>query len=80
MSLLVALFVQIARIDDAARFASDQVADRSMSRTGEASRSRMAAQIERFRSMRDARFRQRVAVEGYASDLGIMAGQLTRLA
>lgn len=67
MSLLVALFVQIARISAAAPEA------------GEGSRSRKAAQIERFRALLDARFRERVPVDVYAEALGVTAGQLGRL-
>lgn len=67
MSLLVALFVQIARIGEAAP--SDR----------ESARSRKAAQIERFRALLDSRFRERVAVDAYAEALGITAGQLGRL-
>lgn len=68
MALLVALFVQIARIADTARAPS-----------GEAARSRKAAQIERFRALLDARFKQRPPVESYAGELGVTAGQLSRL-
>ena len=67
MSLLVALFVQVARIGEAAL-----PEDRS-------ARSRKAAQIERFRALLDARFRQREPVQTYADELGITLGQLTRL-
>ncbi len=67
MALLVALFVQIARIADAAPPAE------------EAARSRKAAQIERFRALLDARFRQREPLQAYASALGVSVGQLTRL-
>src|SRR4029079_10840543 len=44
-----------------------------------ATRSRKAQQIERFRAQVDARFRERRPVEAYAADLGVTAGQLTRL-
>lgn len=67
MALLIALFVQIARIAEAAPPAD------------EATRSRKAAQIERFRALLDARFRQREPLEAYAGALGISVGQLTRL-
>ena len=67
MSLLVALFVQIARISQSTH-ATDEVA-----------RSRKAAQIERFRALLDERCRKRVPVDSYASELGVTAGQLTRL-
>lgn len=68
LSLLVALFVQIARISHSAGSAGDEVA-----------RSRKAAQIERFRALLDARCRERLPVEGYARAIGVTAGQLTRL-
>ena len=67
MSLLVALFVQIARIGDMALPAA------------ESSRSRKAAQIERFRALLDARIKQREPVQRYADELNITLGQLTRL-
>lgn len=67
MSLLLALFVQIARIGESAPHA-----DRS-------ARSRKAAQIERFRALLDARFKRREPVQRYAEALGITLGQLTRL-
>jgi AraC family transcriptional activator of pobA len=67
MSLLVALFVQIARIGETAVPAA------------ESARSRKAAQIERFRALLDARFRQREPTQRYADEMGITLGQLTRL-
>lgn len=69
-ALLMALFVQVARI-------SAQVQPGS----GEslAARSRKAAQVEQFRALVDARFRERRPIEHYAHRLGISAGQLTRL-
>lgn len=67
MALLVALFVQVARIGESAPPAA------------ETARSRKAAQIERFRALLDARFRQREPVQRYADALGITLGQLTRL-
>lgn len=69
-ALLVALFVQIGRIA-----AAQQVAARG----GEPGRGRRAAQIERFRALVDAHFRERWPVERYAGELGISAGQLSRL-
>lgn len=69
-ALLVALFVQIGRIA-----AAQQVGERG----GEGGRSRKAAQIERFRALVDAHFRERWAIERYAGELGISAGQLSRL-
>lgn len=67
MALLVALFVQIARLDALA------------SSSAEAARSRKALQIERFRELVDAGFRQREPIRAYAQALGITLGQLTRL-
>ena len=67
MSLLVALFVQIARIGEIAQSAA------------ESARSRKATQIERFRALLDARFRLREPTQHYADALGITLGQLTRL-
>lgn len=70
MALLLALFVQIARITAALRTDAD----------GEAgTRNRKAAQVERFRAMVDERFRDRLALDDYAGPLGISAGQLSRL-
>lgn len=67
MSLLVALLVQVARIrEDGASLR-------------ESERSRKASQMERFRSLLDAHFRQRWAVDRYAGELGITSGQLGRL-
>lgn len=65
--LLLALFVQIARI---AALASSSAT---------ASRSRKALQIERFRALVDSGFRRRQPVHVYAQALGISLGQLTRL-
>ena len=67
MALLVALFVQVARV--------------AATSTGavQSTRSRKAAQIERFRALLDERFRQRERVHVYAQALGITLGQLTRL-
>jgi AraC family transcriptional activator of pobA len=67
MALLAALFVQVARV---AASASGAV---------HSTRSRKAAQIERFRALLDARFRERLPVQAYARALGITLGQLTRL-
>lgn len=67
MPLLLALFVQIARIDALA------------SSSAAASRSRKALQIERFRELVESGFRQRRPVHFYAQALGISLGQLTRL-
>jgi AraC family transcriptional regulator, transcriptional activator of pobA len=67
MALLVAVFVQIARIAEVAL------------PVAETARSRKAAQIERFRALLDARFKQREPIQRYAGALGISVGQLTRL-
>lgn len=67
MSLLAALFVQIARIGEEA-----------VTRTGDP-RSRKAAQIEQFRALLDRNFRDQRSVDQYAHDLGMTAGHLGRL-
>jgi AraC family transcriptional activator of pobA len=67
MSLMVALFVQVARIG-AAQAAAPLV-----------TRSRKAERVERFRALVDAHYREHLAVEHYAGALGVTAGQLTRL-
>ncbi len=67
MALLAALFVQVARVAAAAPGAVHST------------RSRKAAQIERFRALLDERFRRREPVQRYAQALGITLGQLTRL-
>ncbi|CAN0628377.1 AraC family transcriptional regulator, transcriptional activator of pobA [Burkholderia multivorans] len=67
MSLLTALLVQIARL----RSVHEAVPP--------AASSRKAAQIERFRTLVDERFRTRAPVDWYAGELGITAGQLSRL-
>lgn len=76
MSLLVALFVQIARLGQTAR-ASEQRETRSL-RHG-ADRSRQAMQIERFRALLDERCRERLTVDACARELGVTPGQLTRV-
>jgi AraC family transcriptional activator of pobA len=67
LSLLVALFVQIARLSQ-----SPQPSDAPL-------RSRKAEQIERFRTLLDERWHERLPVAGYAQALGVTAGQLTRV-
>lgn len=67
MSLLAALFVQIARISESPAIALSDA------------RSRKAAQIEQFRRLVDQRYREARSVEGYAQDLGLSAGHLGRL-
>lgn len=66
-ALLLALFVQIARIGEN-REAGAGV-----------ERSRRAARIERFRAMVDRHFSEHLPVEHYAAALGVSAGQLARL-
>ena len=69
-ALLMAAFVQIARIANAlhAPDGSDSAA-----------RSRKTAQVERFRALVDAHFRAHLPVEHYAAELGLTAGHLSRL-
>ena len=69
-ALLLAVFVQIARIAKALHGSGGDDA---------ASRSRKAVPVERFRALVDARFRERLAVQAYAAALGLSAGQLSRL-
>jgi AraC family transcriptional activator of pobA len=69
-ALLMALFVQIARITTAL-----QVQDGADA----AGRTRKAGQVERFRALVDARFRERLPIESYAAEMGLSAGQLSRL-
>ncbi|HWT35287.1 MAG TPA: helix-turn-helix domain-containing protein [Paraburkholderia sp.] len=68
MSLLIALFVQVARLSDAAALpATSAVADR---RSG---------QIKRFRELVATHFREHQPVEFYAEKLGITTAQLSRI-
>ena len=68
MALLIALFVQIARLGDGAPSGS-----------APAERSRKAARVERFQAMLDADFKRRLPLQHYAAALGLTPGQLTRL-
>ena len=68
MALLVALFVQVARLSGGAAGGGDALAH-----------SRKAARIERFQALLDAGFKARWPVQHYASELGVTPGQLTRL-
>ncbi len=68
LSLLVALLVQVARIGAAQPGDEDAVL-----------RSRKAQQVERFKALVEARFRERVSIEDYGQALGVSAGQLSRL-
>ncbi|HXZ08403.1 MAG TPA: helix-turn-helix domain-containing protein [Paraburkholderia sp.] len=68
MSLLIALFVQVARLDDAASgLASAAVADRR------------GGQIKRLRELVAAHFREHRPVEFYADKLGVTPAQLGRI-
>jgi AraC family transcriptional activator of pobA len=67
-ALLLALFVQIARIREMGDFYANAP-----------SGSRRAQQIERFRAMVEARFRDGVSIADSARELGLTAGQLSRL-
>ena len=67
-ALLMALFVQVARIAAAAH-----------ERDAGGARTRTAAMVERFRADVDAHFRAHWSVEQHAQVLGVSAGQLSRL-
>lgn len=67
MSLLIAVLVQIARIGNALGPAPTVASPRK------------AGQVEKFRSMVDKNFRKREPLEVYAQELGVTAGQLSRL-
>lgn len=68
MSLLTALMVQVSRLAPlAAALTPTQPA------------SRKSGQVERFRALVDRHFREHRTVSDYASELGITAGQLSRL-
>lgn len=67
MSLLTALFVQIARI-------SNVLAPPPLKAS-----SRKTVQIEKFRALVDENFRKRLPMAAYADPLGITPGQLSRL-
>jgi AraC family transcriptional activator of pobA len=72
-ALLVAVFVQIARLAATAR-------DHAGGGDSEAApRSRMATQVERFRALVDEHFREHWPLERYADELGLTAGHLSRL-
>jgi len=70
-ALLLALLVQIVRIARALNADADPGAA--------AARSRKAVQVECFRARVDERFRERLSVKAYAAELGLSAGQLSRL-
>jgi len=67
-AILTALFVQIGRI----------IATLPMSRPGHA-RSRSAMLVERFRAYVDQHYADHWSIERYANELGVTAGQLSRL-
>ena len=69
-ALLMAVFVQIARI--AAALGTHEDAEAM-------ARSRKSAQVERFRALVDAHFRAHHPVEHYAAQMGLTAGHLSRL-
>ena len=70
MSLLAAVVLQIARVREATVGSEGQARDL---------RSRGAQQVERFRGLLDTHFRERWAVDRYARQIGVTAGQLGRL-
>ena len=67
VALAVTLFVQVARLSEKQRLRANP------------SRAAMAARIERFRALLDARCRTRRPVASYAEAMGITTGQLTRI-
>ena len=69
-ALLLAVFVQIQRIATALQ---------AQAGPDTAASTRKATQIDRFRSLVDAHFRERWGVERYAAEVGLSAGQLSRL-
>ena len=77
VSLLMALFVQIARLGEGAAAGVGADGDRSGVET--AARSRLDDRVLRFQALLDAQFRAQRAVSHYAQALGVTAGQLTRL-
>lgn len=67
ISLLTALLVQVARMHQV---------EQAESVLGN---SRKTAQVQKFRTLVDAHFKQHLPLQHYASELGITPGQLTRL-
>jgi AraC family transcriptional activator of pobA len=67
LSLIVALFVQIARLSEGARLSTNPA------------RSRLVARIERLRKLLDEGCHARRPVASYAEAMGVTSGQLTRL-
>ena len=68
-ALMLALFIQIHRIRQSSQHPGS--AGGTLSRRG--------MQIEKFRALVDAHFRERPAISWYAPALGLSAGQLSRL-
>jgi len=81
VSLLMALFVQIARLGEGGAGGLRSDGDGSVDRSdvGSATRQRIDDRVLRFQALLDAQFRTQRAVGHYAQALGITAGQLTRL-
>ena len=77
VSLLMALFVQIARLGEGGAGDSGGAGDGT--KGGKAARARLDDRVLRFQALLDAQFRARRAVGHYAQALGVTAGQLTRL-
>jgi AraC family transcriptional activator of pobA len=69
-ALLMVVFVQIARMASMLDGSEGE---------GAAARSRKTVQVERFRALVDADFREHLPVEHYAAKLGLTAGHLSRL-
>jgi AraC family transcriptional activator of pobA len=67
MALIIALLVQISRIGSTPQIPAA------------AGHTRKAAQIQKFRALVDAHFKDHLTIEDYAGKLGISAGQLSRL-
>ncbi|MDR0777422.1 MAG: helix-turn-helix domain-containing protein [Azonexus sp.] len=72
-ALLMAVFVQIARLATMLRGNTGDQGPEAMMR------SRKAVQVERFRMLVDQQFHTHWPVERYASELGLTAGHLSRL-
>lgn len=67
MSLLIALFIQIFRIQHDSYI------------SGELTQTQSTVKIDKFKSLLDEHCRERYSVDRYAQILGVTAGQLTRL-
>ncbi len=78
-ALLLALFVQVARLGDAAEAEAGAGLATVANTVPTPTRLRPQQQIERFRALLDSHCRQRLPVTHYAHALGLTAGQLTRL-